>query len=329
MAFIKLSKLNYFHNLDIILKRVKDKEKLILVLKDNAYGHGIKEMSDMAYEYGIKKIAIKNLADFKGIKADFEEILLLAYVVTGKEDKLDKRLSFCLQSLEQIDKIASGVNVHLKIDTGMHRNGILESELDEALSKIKKKKLNLKAVYTHLASIKAQPTQLASFAKIKEKLKKTNKNLAFHSFNSTGLFNNTLPKDELCRIGLAQYGYCVLEPNLKPVLSLYAQKLSTREVKKGESVGYDGIFTAPCDMMVSNYDLGYGDGLFRYKGEGGLSLPGGEEILGIMSMDSFSVKGGKDELCVIKDARVMAQFYQSIVYEILTKLNANLKKVIV
>ena len=55
MAYIILNKNNFFNNLDIIAKRTKSVDKIALVLKDNAYGHGLVEVAAMAHEYGIKK----------------------------------------------------------------------------------------------------------------------------------------------------------------------------------------------------------------------------------------------------------------------------------
>ena len=59
MATIILNKNNFFHNLDIISKQTQSKEKIALVLKDNAYGHGILEISAMAKEYGVTKAVVQ------------------------------------------------------------------------------------------------------------------------------------------------------------------------------------------------------------------------------------------------------------------------------
>ena len=59
MAYIILNKSNFFNNLDVIAKKTKSKDKIALVLKDNAYGHGVLEVASMAQEYGIKSCTIK------------------------------------------------------------------------------------------------------------------------------------------------------------------------------------------------------------------------------------------------------------------------------
>ena len=60
MAYITLNKNNFFHNLDIITKKTKSKDKIAIVLKDNAYGHGLLEIASMAKEYGITKAVVNN-----------------------------------------------------------------------------------------------------------------------------------------------------------------------------------------------------------------------------------------------------------------------------
>ena len=82
-------------------------------------------------------------------------------------------------------------------------------------------------------------------------------------------------------------------------------------------------------MKIATYDLGYGDGLLRYNGKGDLRLGNGEQILGKMSMDSFCASNCGGEICVFDDARVWAEFFGTISYEILVKLSPQIKRVLV
>ena len=78
MAYITLNKNNFFHNLDIITNKTKSKDKIALVLKDNAYGHGLLEIAQMAKEYGITKAVVKNEEEANIIEAYFDYVLILA-----------------------------------------------------------------------------------------------------------------------------------------------------------------------------------------------------------------------------------------------------------
>ena len=68
MAYITLNKNNFFNNLDIIAKYTKSADKIALVLKDNAYGHGLVETAGMAMEYGIKKAVVRTHEEAKRVE---------------------------------------------------------------------------------------------------------------------------------------------------------------------------------------------------------------------------------------------------------------------
>ena len=80
-------------------------------------------------------------------------------------------------------------------------------------------------------------------------------------------------------------------------MSLWAEKLSSRYLNKGDRVGYGGVYELSKDSIVSNYDIGYGDGFFRHDGLSELVLEG-KNILGRISMDSLSLLGDKDKVCL-------------------------------
>ena len=82
MAYITLNKENFFHNLDIIASKTKSKDKIALVLKDNAYGHGIIQIASMAQEYGIKKAVVRCQVEATMIQEYFQYILVLNDIPT-------------------------------------------------------------------------------------------------------------------------------------------------------------------------------------------------------------------------------------------------------
>jgi len=202
---------------------------------------------------------------------------------------------------------------------------------------IKEKKLCLKGVFTHFRSADELSSELFWQNKNFEEVKKAVLNLVkkygfkkphFHSCNSAALFRFKNLKDDFARVGIGAYGYLELDkvfdcPDLKPVLSLWAKRLSTRVLKKGQRVGYGGVFKTKKDIIVSNYDIGYGDGIFRE-----LKFTKNKNILGRVSMDNISVEGDEKEICVFDDAKKVAKSLNTISYEILVKLNPNLKRVI-
>ena len=114
MAYIELSKANYFSNLDSLCQKLGSTKKLAVVLKDNAYGHGILPMASLAKEYGIKRAIVRYTFEAKLIEEYFEDILVLSETSDFKS-----QFSYTINSLEHIPYMPP-ISVHLKIDSGMH-----------------------------------------------------------------------------------------------------------------------------------------------------------------------------------------------------------------
>jgi alanine racemase len=338
MASIILNKNNFFNNLDIISKHTKAKDKIALVLKDNAYGHGLVEMATMAQEYGITKCVVQKESEALKVQDFFEYVLVLADFPSQPSEKI----CYTINDLNAVYNFPAGTKVELKVDTGMHRNGIKPDELYTAFVRIKEQGLSLEAVFTHHRSADELTSewfwQKENFEKVKTHAKELCKifgfeALRFHSSNSAALFRNTAFEEDMARVGIAAYG-CMKLPNaiavegLMPVLSLYASKLSSRELKKGDRVGYGATYETQEDCVVSNYAFGYGDGFLRTLSNN-YKTPQGVELVGRISMDNSSFLCDADELLIFDDARSVAAFTQTISYEILTSLKPEITRKIV
>ncbi|AJC88056.1 alanine racemase [Campylobacter insulaenigrae] len=335
MAYIKLDRKAYEFNLDLIASKIRSYEKIICVFKDNAYGHGAKDLAPIARAKGVNFIAVKNEYEATQLQDIFDNILILSHIPNFNEN--DKFI-YALNDKRDIKKIKTNTKIHLVVDTNMHRNGISFYEIEEVLNQIKNHQLKLCGVMMHFAGSDefdgSYYVQKQNFKFVKEKVKKIlgeeSKKIIFHSHNSEALFRSSkLDDDEYCRVGLVQFGYAYFNQNLRKVLSLWANKISQRTLQPYQSLGYGGAYVAKNTINIATYDLGYGDGLFRYNGKKDLILPNGKKILGKMSMDNFSCEDCGDEICVIKDANEMARFFNTINYEILVKLSPFLERIVV
>lgn len=338
MARIILNKENLFHNLDEMKKITKDINKIGIVLKDNAYGHGLIEISSLLQEYGIKKAIVQKYGEAKKIKEYFDDILILAD--TNIKEFSDK-YHITLNSLDDLANIPNYSNVHIKVDSGMHRNGINLKDLEKAILGLINKDCLITGVFTHHRNADEISCeyfwQKQNFKEIKEKTKELCKKYklptpSFHSCNSAALFRTKEFNEDWCRAGIATYGY--LEDNtlfeghnLKPVLSLWAKKLCTRKIKKGQKVGYGGTYKAKNDMIASTYAVGYGDGFLRInEHHKKYFTPKGFELLGRVSMDNISLNTDEDFVCIFDDVRTLAKMHNTINYEILTSLKDGIPK---
>ncbi|HEG2935125.1 TPA: alanine racemase [Campylobacter coli] len=329
MSLIKINQKAYESNLKIIAEKIGSFSRLICVFKDNAYGHGAKILAPIASTLGVNFVAVKNEKEAYELEDFFDNILILSHHPHGKENS---KFIYALNDIDKINAYQNDTRIHLKIDTGMHRNGVCVEDLNEALLKIKCSALKLEGIFTHFAGADEMDAsffiQREKFSKAKDIAKQIYKKLIFHSHNSPALFRAVkIPEDELCRTGLAQFGYG--DESLKKVLSLYAHRLSHRELQIGQSVGYGGAFSATEKIKIATYDLGYADGLFRYDGKGDLLLANKQKILGKISMDSFSCQDFGKEICVFDNADVWADFFNTINYEILVKLHPDIPRVLV
>ncbi len=333
MALIKISKENLFYNLNQLALKSGSKSKIAAVLKDNAYGHGLELMAKQLNEFGIKEAVVINNKEAKTIENYFDNILVLNDTPTK-----NLKISYAVVELNQLNSIPKEAKIELKVDTGMHRNGILISQLKEALNIIKKRQLNLFGVFTHYRSADILSSefawQKANFENVKQIVKSSGfKGVRFHSHNSAALLRSSNFNEDIARVGIAMYGYNDLPKvfnsiKLKPILSLWAKRVSTRSLKKGQRIGYGGDFTAPKDMTISTYDVGYGNGLFRGDSKKPLITEEGLPILGRVSMDFISLESTKDELCIFNNAQEVAKHFNTISYEITTNLKNNIKRVI-
>jgi len=323
MSYIKINRANFYHNLDFLSKKLGSKDKLAVVLKDNAYGHGLKLIAQLSCEYGIKRAIVKTEDEALEIEDLFEDIIILNPDFSIYKDNF----SLVINSLTQLKKITNQ-KIHLKFDTGMHRNGLVPRKIDTT-------NLNVVGVMTHFRSADElsceQFWQQQQWKKLKDIYKDSD--VLFHSGNSATVLRSKIYEDDFARCGIGIYGYHEMhdsfgEFNLKPVLSLIAKKISSRDLKKGDRIGYGGIGTLSHDSTVSTYDIGYGDGFFRHDGKSELML-NEKKVIGRISMDSISFLGDDEEISLIGDAKKIAREFNTISYDVLVKLNSSIPKEVV
>ncbi|MEA2017079.1 MAG: alanine racemase [Campylobacterota bacterium] len=336
MGYIELNKKAFFNNADYYTKLLGDTKKLCIALKDNAYGHGIEPMAQLSNIYGIKHCIVRDIDEANIVSNyDFESILVL-YEIPKK--KYNNNYIFGINSIEKISSYPENTKVELKIDTGMSRNGIKPSELNEAIKLILSNNLILNGVFTHFCCAdtdnddnltkQQEKLFLEVVAKIKSKVKTQ---FRVHCANTAGveLVNNNLY--DIARVGIGLYGYNKpIQQYLKPILSLWANKISTRILDKNDSIGYGATFIIEKDnTTISNYDIGYGDGFFRLNERKKGFLENGSSILGRVSMDNFTTYGDDDKVCLFKNATALASTHDTIEYEILTHLSSKIKRTII
>lgn len=334
MGFIALSREALIHNLDIIAHQVGGKDKIAVVLKDNAYGHGALQIAKAVQEYGVTQAVVRLESEALEITESFDNILILGDIPA----KPHPSFSYAINALEQIEAFPRGSRVELKIDTGMHRNGIAVDQLERAFEEMAQSGLNCVGIMSHFRSADTLSSewfwQTKAFEAVKEKVSALAPGYGwsprFHISNSAGAFRSTGCEHDLVRIGIALYGCLQMDrtlpqPELKPVLSLWGTKIATRILKAGERVGYNGIYEASADEEISTYDLGYANGLNRLASNR-YTTPAGVPLRGRISMDSAAFASNAQELLIFENANEYARAVGTIGYEILACLDKDLKR---
>ena len=334
MSYCVINSKNFSHNIKVISEHISS-DKIAFVLKNNAYGHGLIEMAEMAQGNNIKHAVVINFDEAHKIKKYFESILVLS----GIPDKCPPdNIYIAINDIRDISKIPSNTTVELKIDTGMHRNGILVEEFEEAINRINDVNLHLRGIFTHFSNAfeddGSMEVQKKIFDKIKNKIKPSMPQVRFHCSSSPGIFRFNNADYDIVRLGIAMYGYVDLpnnipKPNLKPILSLWSEKISERLVAKGESIGYGRKFKTKYDMNISTYDIGYGNGFFRLDENKQFKISDGRDILGRVSMNNLALEGSDNKICIFNDVRELAEFHSTISYEILCRLDSGIDKRII
>ena len=334
MAFITINRENFFYNLNQIAQKVGSLDKIAIVLKDNAYGHGLEVMAKLASEFGIQHAVVHNYQEAQRINLLFSTTLIL-----GSEVIPIKRCHYAINSLDDIKNIPPFTKVELKVDTGMHRNGIDIDEIDIAIDMIERYRLKLVGLMTHHRSADELTSEFfwqeKQFQIVKDTIRGRGfNNIRVHSCNSSATLRKSRVGDDIVRVGISAYGYNEL-PNpfnsitLKPVLELYAKKVSSRVLKSGCRVGYGADFIAPKDMSISTYDIGYGDGWYRGDSQKPYITPDGFRVLGRVSMDLMTLNSSLDEVSIMKSAKESAKQFDTISYDIITSLSPNIPRYIV
>lgn len=286
--------------------------ELMAVIKADGYGHGAIEV---AWE------AIKNGATWLGVATAKEGIQLreaglkIPVLVLGgitPEEIIDCNYNdidvavYSNNFLKQLDRY-SGIfrrplNIHLKIDTGMHRIGIQPKDLRFFAKELKDRKhMNTRGIFTHFPN--AAGDKEFSNQQIKEFMDCVNlaeeilgKVPYKHTANSAAAINLIESHFNLVRIGLGLYGYhdevwLKEKLELRPALTWKTKITSIRKVKKGNRVGYGRTYMVDRDSKIATIPVGYADGYKRILSNNGFVLVKGRRvrIAGRVCMDQTMV----------------------------------------
>jgi alanine racemase len=363
LCFVDLDALRW--NFRQIRSKVGPQVKILSMVKANGYGHGATAIATALAAEGSDAFGVATLEEGVELRQTSikEPILVLAGAYAEQVDRFfDHRLTpvvYDVESLKQLDAVVHSsdrdLQIHLKVDTGMGRLGLLAAEVDSWLPTIKKlKALKIEGVFSHFShaeSVEGHYTreQLRIFREVIERLRSGGiEPSVVHLANSAATITLPAAYFDMVRPGLMLYGIypspaMANQISLKPVLSWKTQVLQVKKVPAGTSISYGQTFITQRKSLIAILPIGYADGYPRLLSNRGEVLVNGKRapVVGRVCMDLTmidvtdigEIRQG-DEVVLLGrqgDAEIsadeMAAWASTISYEILTSIGARVTRI--
>lgn len=359
------------HNFKLFRKFLGKKVRILAVVKSNAYGHNLTEFSHELALLGVDSLGVDSLVEGLTIRERKIKtpILVLGHTLPSMFEEARKNdIAITISHLDaladayDLAKNRKSLRVHIKVDTGMHRQGFQAHDLPKLVTLLEKHKNNasvkIEGLYTHFAEAKnprsgdSTRRQINEFHVWIDAFHKAGFFPIIHAAATAGTLLYPQAHYDMVRIGIGMYGlwpspdverfFAHKKEKLKPAMSWKAIVSEVKDVRKGERVGYDFTEMLSRDTRLAVIPVGYWHGFPRALSSKGRVLIHGRSarIIGRVSMGMIVVdvtdipkarpgdivvligKDGKEEI----KAGELAVFSGTTHYEIVTRLNPLMKK---
>ena len=348
------------HNLKEYQRYLQPTTKVMAMVKAFSYGSGSAEVASVLQFHKVDYLAVA-YAD-EGIDLRKSGIQMPIMVMNPEIITFQSLIEYNLQPEMYSFSILKAFNtylqneglqqfpVHIKIDTGMHRLGFENADLDTLAGFLKENaRLMVKSVFSHLVASENAihdsftQNQVQQFMHACDVIKEaTGYTFIRHIANSAAIFRHPQFQFEMVRLGIGLYGVDSIaesELSLQPVATLRSTIAQIREVKKGETVGYSRKGMVHKDSLIATVRIGYADGFNRKLGNGvayvlvkGKPAP----VIGNVCMDMTMIDiTGIDDVIEGDSVEIfgtqlpiqqVAKWCDTIPYEIMTSVSQRVKR---
>ena len=356
-------------NVRTIAERVAPAE-VMAVVKANAYGHGAVEAARAALAGGATRLGVADLDEAFELREAGIDAPILAWLHDPDADfaaAVAADVEIGISSLDQLERAAaaaaatatgsrSPAAVHLKIDTGLSRNGVAEADWSAVVARAAELEtaglVTVTGIFSHFANTSrdVDAAQLAVFERALERAATAGLNPTVrHLASSEQAIRDPSSRYDLVRIGIGVYGLTPFgdgttctDLGLTPAMSLRARVAAVRQVEAGAGASYGHLWHADAPTTLALVPLGYADGIPRHATGGGAEvlLAGARRpVVGRVAMDQFIVDVGDasvavgDEVVVFGDpasgaptADEWAEASGTIGYEIVTRIGPRVQR---
>jgi alanine racemase len=351
------------HNLNYFKAKLKPQTKIMLMVKAFSYGSGSYEIANLMQYHRADYLAVA-FAD-EGVELRKSGISLPIMVMSPDEQSMDTILKHDLEPeiynfkiLNVLEKTLKkslrpknkAVKIHIKLDTGMRRLGFEEEHLEALLKIIENNSLlKIQSVFSHLAASDQSDKeaftqyQFDKFMRMTQTIESKCKHTFIkHILNSAGISRFPEYQMDMVRLGLGLYGFSPFEKDEKQLLNINTLKTRITQIKsleKGETVGYNCVYTTNAKTESATVAIGYADGISRFLGNNKYQMKINGQyapIIGNVCMDmcmldvtQINCKEGDEVVVFDKQSHIrkMAHIGSTIPYEILTGISQRVKRV--
>ncbi|MBR4821463.1 alanine racemase [bacterium] len=361
--------LNAFrHNVEALRKMLPKGTKILLPLKANAYGHGLEATAKAAFEFGIDWLGLATCREALEIRSYVPNANILVLSPSEPDDVRVLSIHNITPVLVDLDNARAmnesarhfgmPLQAHLKIDTGMGRVGFRYDKLDDIYEATKLSHINVTGIMTHLAMADHPLSELTidqqkRFQEVLLYLFKKGVSIPLRHMEASGaVLNIDNTGYNMVRPGILIYGGYPLSQaekeklhgtTLEPMLSWKTRVTQIKKVPKGQSLGYNAVYTTTQETYIATIEVGYGDGYRRILSNRAEVLIKGKRypVRGMISMDQTTIELGPDEPVVKPGDEVvllgrqsgseitvqeMAEWMGTITYEVYTSISARVER---
>ena len=351
------------HNTRTLLERLRSQREsidLMAVVKADGYGHGAEQAALAALRGGAAWLGVATPTEALQLRAAGITAPLLAWLWPAAENirpAVSAGIDLGISSLAHLDAVvaagASSPRIHVKIDTGLGRNGVGPAELGGVLDAVAAAQraghVEMIGLMSHLASadVPGDPSvaeQTATFREALERADQAGIRAQFrHLANTPAVIDHPATYFDLARCGIGLYGINPVATvmNLRPAMTLRATVALTKRVPAGFGVSYGLTYRTTAETTLALVPLGYADGIPRAASSIGEVWLGGKRrrIAGRVAMDQFVVDCGDDDVGAGAEVIIFgpgdqgeptaddwAAFCETINYEIVTRIGARVPR---
>lgn len=346
------------NNLNYFKSQLPSATKIMVMVKAFAYGSGSTEIANALQYHKVDYLGVAYPDE--GVDLRRNNISIPIMVMNSSEESFDKLLSYNLEpeiySFKMLRALIDFLHerrcsVHIKLDTGMHRLGFEESDLEELIGILQKNKhIQVASIFSHLAGADENVHDEFSMAQSERFLAWADKIAGaldykplYHLLNSPGILRLTGLHLDMVRLGIGLYGIDPSGPNsqLKPVATLKTIISQIKRIRTGETVGYSRVGIAKRPTVIATLAIGYADGYSRAfsRGVGEVLINGKRaSVMGNVCMDMTMVditdidaREGDEAIIFGTELPIqeVASKINTIPYEILTSVSERVRRIFV